>query len=136
MSKGIQSPHHLGRWKLLKHSILDTATGLEWQKDTTGPLSWQLAMDSAKALRVGGHADWRLPIIEELETLLDRSLVGPASTFPAMPPEWFWSSSSYSGSSSPAWYVNFYNGYQSFVDKTGSGYVRCVRRGPSGGRKP
>ncbi len=42
----------------------------------------------------------------------------------------YWSSSSYSGSSSRAWYVAFNYGLVRNADKTDSFYVRCIRRGP------
>jgi hypothetical protein len=31
------------RFKPLKYSIVDTATGLEWQRVHVGPMSWQEA---------------------------------------------------------------------------------------------
>lgn len=118
------------RFRVLRHSVLDTQTGLEWQRDTPDPMSWGEAMEYAKSLRLGGHADWRLPSIEELTTLIDFSRAEPASKFPGMPSECLWSSSSYSRSSSSyAWLVYFDNGYVFDADKSNSVYVRCVRRG-------
>jgi formylglycine-generating enzyme required for sulfatase activity len=43
---------------------------------------------------------------------------------------WYWSSSSYAGSASYAWYVYFNYGGVHFYGKTYTHYVRCVRRGP------
>jgi hypothetical protein len=43
---------------------------------------------------------------------------------------WYWSSSSYSGSSSYAWRVGFSVGYVGYFGKSSSYYVRCIRRGP------
>ena len=118
------------RYKALKHSVLDTRTGLEWQKDAGGRMSWDKAMGYASSLRLGKHSDWRLPTVEELATLIDYSKEGPASSFPGMPRDYFWSSSSYSGASSNAWNVNFYSGNVYSYDKSYSNYVRCIRRGP------
>ena len=118
------------RYKVRKHTILDMTTGLEWQrKEPTGPMTWDEAMKYAETLRLGGHADWRLPTIEELFSLIDFSRSNPASTFPGMPNDWFWSSSSYSGSSSDAWVIYSFNGNVYSYDKTYSYHVRCVRRG-------
>ena len=45
----------------------------------------------------------------------------------------YWSSSSYAGASSRAWYVDFNGGNSYTEDKSRSYYVRCVRVGPSTG---
>jgi hypothetical protein len=118
------------RFKILKYSVLDLKTGLEWQKDAGGRMSWDEAMEYASSLRLGKHSDWRVPTIEELLTLIDFAKTGPASSFPAMPSHWFWSSSSYSGSSSNAWLVSVNFGSVSNDVKTNSFNVRCIRRGP------
>jgi hypothetical protein len=46
------------------------------------------------------------------------------------PVSWYWSSSSYAGGSSNAWYVDFDDGYVYYVGKSYTYYVRCVRGGP------
>jgi len=109
-------------------TITDTKTGLMWQRDHTGPMSWQEAMDYAKSLSLTGHDDWRLPTIEEAFTLIDFGKYNPASAFPNMPAEWFWSSSSSAPGSDFAWYVSFNLGYVVNDDKYRDYYVRCVRR--------
>jgi len=104
--------------------VIDHKTCLEWS-DVAGQMSLCEADEYADSLGDG----WRLPTIEELETLIDRSKANPASPFPGMTSECFWSSSSYAGDSYYAWYVDFYNGSVNSYDKTGSNYVRCVRSG-------
>jgi hypothetical protein len=45
------------------------------------PVSWQKALaaiDALNAQNVGGHADWRLPNIRELESLVDLNRHSPA----------------------------------------------------------
>ncbi len=106
--------------------VLDTKTGLEWQAGCTGPRTWQAARDYAETLGGG----WRLPTIEELFTLVDFGRVIPASQFPGMPSEWFWSSSVAAYSASYAWFVNFGYGYVRNGGKDNTLHVRCVRRGP------
>lgn len=49
----------------------DLTSGLTWTRAVAGPMSWTDAQASAAALRTGGHADWRLPSIKELYTLID-----------------------------------------------------------------
>ena len=103
--------------------IRDNKTGLEWEAEASGPMSWDEAMAHAESLGDG----WRLPTIEELETLLNRGRANPASSFPGMPSECFWTSTEYAGSASYAWYVYFYNGHVGFNDKTRTNLGRCVR---------
>jgi len=109
-------------------TITDTKTDLVWQKDHTGPMSWQDAMDYASKLELAGYRDWRLPTVEELITLIDFGKHEPASTFPNMPGKWFWSSSSYAPIPDHVWQVYFVNGYVYNVGKYYGDYVRCVRR--------
>jgi hypothetical protein len=49
----------------------DSVTGLSWTRVLAGPMSWDEAWAAAAALRTGGHADWRVPGIKELYTLID-----------------------------------------------------------------
>ena len=116
------------RYRITGDVVLDTTTGLEWQREHSLPMMWQQAMDYASALRLGGHSDWRVPTIAELLLLVDHDRVNPASGFPCASCEWFWSSSSYAGGASLAWYVAFNSGYVYVNAKTYPYYVRCVRR--------
>jgi hypothetical protein len=58
-------------------AVLDKETGLVWAKtlDTT-PRNWQAAMDYCLALYLGGRLGWRMPTIDELASLIDRSNPG------------------------------------------------------------
>jgi hypothetical protein len=50
----------------------DSMTGLTWAKEVS---EWFLTWNEAKAycvnLRLGGHSDWRLPTIDELQGIYD-----------------------------------------------------------------
>ena len=111
------------RFELMGDSVFDHDTGLEWEADVSGPMSWDEAMKYAMELGDG----WRLPTIEELKTLLDRGRTNPASSFPEMPTYFFWTSTSCAGSASDAWYVYFGDSYVYYNDKAFTYYVRCVR---------
>jgi hypothetical protein len=66
-----------GRYVIDKGALYDRCTGLGWAKmelSATGPLSWTDALDFVgriNAGNAGGHTDWRLPNIRELESLID-----------------------------------------------------------------
>jgi hypothetical protein len=53
----------------------DLKTGLEWQCESPGEMTWQAALDYADSLSLDGKKDWRLPTLSDLETLLDRSVL-------------------------------------------------------------
>jgi hypothetical protein len=52
-------------------TVTDSVTGLTWTRALAGPLSWDEAQAAAAALRTGGQADWRVPTVKELYTLID-----------------------------------------------------------------
>jgi len=85
-------------------------------------------------LVLGGKADWRLPNIYELETIIDYSRALP-SIDPVFSCRWYsyWSSSTYvyyADYPDYAFHVNFWPGDVFAYYKPDVGYVRCVRGGP------
>jgi hypothetical protein len=75
-----------------------------------------------------GHSDWRIPAIDELETIVDCSF-GPPCINPIFEPaasDYYWSSSSQMGSSANAWAVNF-TGPLTSQPASNSYRVRAVR---------
>ncbi|MEJ2763654.1 DUF1566 domain-containing protein [Photobacterium sp. MCCC 1A19761] len=58
-------------------TVSDVATGLMWSTlDSLRPLSWQDALKYAENLSSGGYADWRVPNIKELQSIVDYRRVG------------------------------------------------------------
>ena len=114
--------------------VTDSTTGLQWQDDATAAstsLSWQAAIDHCEALTLGGHSDWRLPNLNELKSIIDRTKFNPAivSGFANTSSSFYWSSTSHASLSNDAWIVLFYSGLQSYGSKDDSHDVRCVRAG-------
>jgi hypothetical protein len=55
-------------------TVTDTNTGLMWAtKDNGNPINWQTARYYCQNYNGGGHADWRMPTIDELAGLYDKS---------------------------------------------------------------
>ena len=111
--------------------ITDNKTGLKWQDNSTLYSTWQEAIDYCEALDLSGHTDWRLPNINELKTIVDRSKSNPAikDGFEYVSSSNYWSSSSVKSSEYNAWIVSFDYGMVFGDNKVADFYVRCVRDG-------
>ena len=116
----------------------DTLTGLEWSTSDLGRHTNRAENSAAEAacaaLDLGGHTDWRLPTVDELETIRDRNRFSPAcdpDAFPACPLAWFWTATP--DASSPkayAWLVYFVLGNSDIYRRDDDNRVRAVR-GPA-----
>ena len=118
----------------------DPKTGLEWQRESPGEMSWYEAQEYAKSLSLNGKDDWRLPTAAELETLLDRKTL-----FDKIRPDMredvpfrdslsYWSSTTFEDHTQSAWIVMFDGAYVLSYYKTNLYQVRCVRgQGDKGG---
>ena len=117
--------------------VTDSTTGLEWQdnSDANGTRgTWQDVIDYCEALTLESHDDWRLPNINELKSLIDRSKREPAikgDVFEYIANGWnpYWSSSSVVGDEDNVWIVSFKDGYVDGDFRDDIYYVRCVRDG-------
>lgn len=90
---------------------------------TTSPAPY-LAARACTALTTGGHSDWYLPALSELNVLyMNQTALG--GTF-LTDGSWYWSSSEYT--STDANVERFSDGYPVNGNKTDSLVVRCVRR--------
>lgn len=52
-------------------TVSDLNTGLMWQRDPGVKKTFEQALAGARDCRTGGHADWRMPTIKELYSLID-----------------------------------------------------------------
>jgi hypothetical protein len=73
-------------------TISDHNTGLTWVQARGSKVTWANALSGAAACRVGGYADWRMPTIKELYSLIDfNGYVGstPANSTPYIDTTYF-----------------------------------------------
>jgi hypothetical protein len=123
--------------------VLDRQTGLYWARCAVGQklmdnhcagLANRYTWDQANALEsdLAGNGDWRLPTVEELQTLVQYQIFNPAidpKAFPNTPPAAFWSSSEAAYDAFYAWTVHFANGFSNWRHKRQRFEVRLVRDG-------
>jgi len=112
--------------------VSDSVSGLEWQDDVVGSsMLWEAAITQCEDLTLGGHSDWRLPNINELTSIVDRSKVNSAITGFANTAQYsvYWSSTTYEYYKTRVWTVRFSTGSSSDYSKGNNNYVRCVRDG-------
>jgi hypothetical protein len=131
-------------------TVIDTATGLMWQKCPYGQtwdeaqdactgsatnLNWQQALKAAENLKLAGYDDWRLPNINELQTLVDETVYSPAldTNFFPNKSSGYWSSTTRDCGTQGAWRVDFAYGGLHYPFKPYSTFlsVRAVRGGYS-----
>jgi len=123
-------------------TVTDRLTGLAWTRDANpagGYKSWQQALDYVKTLNGRnhlGHDDWRLPNINELESLVkkqaDLAAWLSSQGFYNVQKDEYWTSSTYAAYTACAWSVCMYSGIVAGHNKADGGYVWPVRRGQSG----
>jgi hypothetical protein len=111
----------------------DLKTGLEWQYESPGAMTWKAALEYADLLSLGGKNDWRLPTLSDLETLLDRSVLHYALR-PIMREEVpfrdtlsYWTATTFEDHTNNAWIIMFDGAYVLSYYKSNAYHVRCVR---------
>ncbi len=91
-------------------TVTDPRTGLMWQQETASGKNWQAALEYAEALALAGYDDWRLPNVEELQSIVDYGRYNPAidaTAFPGTVSSYYWSSTTYAYGNYYAWCVYF-----------------------------
>ena len=112
------------RFKKLKDGwIKDNLLGIDWGKSSNKRMSWAEAKEYAT--KEGG----RLPEIDELNSLVDRSKYKPAThpIFTDTQSSYYWSGTTYAVYTGLAWVVYFGDGYVNGGSKVFEHYVRPVR---------
>ncbi len=113
--------------------VIDNVTGLLWVRSPEAiTRTWLQALDFANDLELCGYTDWRMPNVNELESLVNSEAADPAAFlngegFSGIQAGAYWSSTSYTnGSAGLAWSVNMNRGDVSFIPKAGNNYLWSV----------
>ncbi|MBV6343042.1 DUF1566 domain-containing protein [Candidatus Magnetobacterium casense] len=121
------------------NTITDNLTGLMWTKNANlpgGARDWQGALDYVASMNSGagtyGYTDWRLPNINELESLVNATQAYQgawlnAQGFTNVQSPDYWSSTSYATATSDAWFVRMVEGIVNASVKSSYDYVWPVR---------
>lgn len=120
--------------------VSDLTTGYQWHRDHANPnivTSWKEALAFCEESPIGGHTDWKLPDVKELDTIVDRTRTTPPfinDLFNAESTS-YWTSTTDISFPPGAWRIHFESGnvmpymYKVwFMDPAEDpGYVRCMR---------
>jgi len=131
-------------------TVTDSVTGLMWEqktddggnRDKDETYTWKDALAYCEDLLLGGHEDWRLPNIKELERVVDLESSNPAidaAYFSNTNNGLYWSGTTCSGCHKmKAFAIDFTDGKLNYGYKYQDGdypenYVRCVRTADAAG---
>ena len=113
-----------------KNVVMDSIYNLMWQD---GEDIFEGAYDEAvkycENLNFAGYSDWRLPRVDELISITDKTKFSLAinSAFKYVKSDFYWSSTKFVDGSSRAWFVHFKNGYADWSGISDRLFARCVR---------
>ena len=114
--------------------VRDSETRLMWQ-DNVAVESKEVLNGEANAyckeLSLAGHDDWRLPTVEELQSIVDLTRYDPAIKrgFHFVASKSYWSSTLYADDEDRGWDIDFKSGSTEHNRHSYDFYVRCVRGG-------
>jgi hypothetical protein len=114
--------------------VTDTMTRLIWQKANDGiGRTLPAARTYCINLSLGGRQNWRIPRIDELETIIDYARYNP-SLDPLFTYNGsiygYWPDTQTKYSAEYYWWVSFADGYVGYTYDSNTMYVRCVSGGP------
>jgi hypothetical protein len=115
--------------------VTDNISGLQWQDDghakwaERNAKNWKNAIAYCRDLSLDDKDDWRLPNINELDSIVDYTRADQSidPIFTNSSNHHYWSSTTYINQTNFAWYIDFVDGYKGDNYKTIQILVRCVR---------
>lgn len=127
---GLPAGAPAGRYTLTADTVLDTVTGLTWERNasTTG-YGWTAAQSHCQGLTIGGSG-WRMPAVKELESIVDIRAPGAtidAAAFPGTQLTSYWTGYRSQRAIGYASVLRFFSGEPWGEDMTSLFPVRCVK---------
>ena len=128
--------------------VTDNLTGLMWAKNgnlPNGTQTWQGALDYVASINAGsglcGYKDWRLPNINELESLVNAGEANSATWlntqgFSNVQSDFYWSSTTNANSTDCALFVHVWSGFVGYGSRPFLFYIWPVRSGQSNSPDP
>ena len=115
-------------------TVSDSATLLTWQATDSGATaSWTTSQTKCDTLILAGKADWRLPTVAELDSIVDYTATTAPTIntvlFPGTGNASYWSNRINAQNSANYWFVSFATGVASFTAPASVLRSRCVRGG-------
>jgi hypothetical protein len=115
-------------------AVLDKETGLVWEQRAGATIyNWYSACSDCYQREVSNRKGWRLPTIDELTSLVDRTgypvKLPPGHPFSNVQGAVYWSSTTVADYTAGAWRVSFNDGSLRSQHKDYSAFVWCVRGG-------
>ncbi len=109
--------------------IIDKNTNLMWQASYTENVSQSGAKSYCDNLIYAGFTDWNLPTLNEMRTIVNENKTNPASDFPYILSDTYWTNSWHSGQQGDAYYytVSFYDGSEYPHAIANWYFARCMR---------
>lgn len=132
-------------------TVTDSETEITWMRCALGQkwngktcegkahdYSWQEARDAVAELNsdtFGEPTSWRLPLVPELASIVERKCFEPRvnlSVFPSTPSKAFWTGMEKKGNSELAYAIDFGRGGVMPGKKSYAAYIRLMHDGPNG----
>lgn len=115
-----------------KDVVLDTSTSLLWQDAQDNrdlALTYFEAEDYCEKLKIKQYQDFRLPTLNELQSIIDYTKYKPAvlTGFLNAANETYWTTTPFADDSSEVWTIHFKKGERSVKGKHYDRNLRCVQ---------
>jgi hypothetical protein len=140
LQAGVEWPEP--RFTVSGDCVTDNLTGLMWAKNgnlPNGTKTWQKALDYVASINSGsglcGHKDWRLPNVNELESLINSDEASTANWLNSQgfsnvqSNNYCWSSTTITYNADNAWILTIWSGHVHDFSKSNDYYVWPVRSG-------
>jgi len=127
LEKGVEWPSP--RFVVSGDCVTDNLTGLMWTRTPdSSSRTWTEALTYADGLALCGYSDWRLPNLNEMESLVHAGQSDSATWlndqgFVAVGAFSFWTSTTYAPSENSAWYGDIKDGYFGFNVKEDPDFI-------------